>query len=636
VGIAPKGFHGISMGQRIDAWTPIQQMRQFAPGNDLFTQRGDRAFLVFARLRDGITVQAAQARMRVLQNQLFRAYPGEWTRLNGQSRLISVLDEREARFPPDARGTISILGGLLLLAVFLVLLICCANVANLLLARAEGRAREIAIRYSLGARRMQVIRQLMFESLVLASIGGAGGLLLSTWASDLLLSLQPPSGAPFYADVSPDLRVLLFTLAATLLTGLLFGIAPALQSTRGDLADTLRRERTVSGGRRFALRDVLVGGQVAIALALCITAGLFARALSKASQVDIGLDPRNVIVARMDLATQGYDETRTAAFYRELRTRLQARPDVQSTTLASRIELANPGGRRGIQVAGHTPQPGEEMEFPFNVVAANYFDVMRVRIVRGRAFSEQDRADAKPVIIVNETFARRFWPNQDPIGKQVMAGGNALREVVGVARDGKYWAINEAPRPFFYLPYDQQARPAALLVRARGNADNAIRTAIRDYVRALDPLLPILVLDSMEGQMTLALLAQRVAGTLVGLFAALALLLAAVGVYGVTSVLVAQRIPEIGLRIALGASTGNVLGMVVRRAMLVAGAGLATGLVLTLAATRGLESLLFGVSRFDPITLGLATAVLGGAALLAGFLPARRATRVDPLVALKA
>src|SRR5262245_4416871 len=550
VGIAPKGFHGISTGQRIDAWTPVQQMRQFGPpGSDLFTQRGDRAFLVFARLRDGITVDAAQARMRLLQNQLFRAYPDDWTRLNGKSRLISVLDERAARIPPDARGTIYTVGGLLLGAVALVLLICCANVANLLLARAEARAREIAIRYSLGARRLQVVRQLMLESLVLAMFGGAGGLLLSIWASDLLLSLQPTTGVPFYANVSPDLRVLLFTLGATLLTGLLFGIAPALQSSRRDLAHTLRRERTVAGAGRLALRDLLVAGQVAIALTLTIGAGLFVRTLSKASQVEVGLDPRNVVVARMDLATQGYDEVRSNAFYRELRTRLQARSDVQSTTLAARIELANPGGRRGVRVAGYTPQPGEEMEFPFNVVAANYFDAMRVRIVRGRAFSEQDRAGARPVIIVNETFARRFWPGQNPIGQQVTAGGNEMREVVGVARDGKYWAINEAPRPFFYLPYDQQARPAALLVRTRGHGDDALRTAIRDYVRALDPLLPILVLDSMEGQMSLAMLAQRVARTMVGLFAALALLLAAVGVYGVTSVLVAQRIPEIGLRI---------------------------------------------------------------------------------------
>jgi predicted permease len=634
VGIAPEGFHGISTGQRIDAWAPVQQMQQFAPGN-LFTQRGDRAFLVFARLRDGITIEAAQARMRVLQNQLFRAYPEPWTRLNGQSRLISVLSERAARVPPDQRGSVFTLGGLVLGAVALVLLICCANVANLLLARAEVRAREIAIRYSLGARRTQVVRQLMLESLLLAMIGGAGGMLFSSWASDLLLSFQPSSGAPVYVDVSPDVRVLIFTLAATLITGLLFGVAPALQSTRADLADTLRRERSVAGGGRFALRDLLVAGQIALALTLSIAAGLFARTLSKASQVDVGLDPRNMVVARLDLGTQGYDAARTATFYRELRSRLEAHPDVQATTLASRIELANPGGRRGVRVPGYELQPGEEREFPFNVVAANYFAALRVRIMQGRTFTDQDRADSRPVIIVNESFARRFWPGENPIGKQVNAGGDVTREVVGVARDGKYWALNEAPRPFFYLPYEQQPTGAALFVRARSNDDRAIREAIRNEVRALDPLLPILVLDSMEGQMSRAVLAQRVAGTLVGLFALLALLLAAVGVYGVTSVLVAQRIPEIGLRIALGASTGNVLRMIVQRAMLVAGAGLVVGLLFALVATRGLESLLFGVSRFDPITLGVATAVLGSAALLAGFLPARRATRVDPLVALK-
>ncbi len=634
VGIAAKSFHGLNAGVRTDAWLPIQQSEQIAPGSGLLEERGSRSLTVFARLRPGVSVAAAQARMSVLQNQLFQAYPGDWTRLNGQSRLISVLGERDSRVPPDARGNIFAVGGLLLGAVALVLLICCANVANLLLARAEARSREMGIRYSLGARRPQLLRQLMLESVVLALLGGIGGLLVSIWTVDLLMGLQPATQLPIYADLTPDLRVLLFNLGASLLTGLLFGLAPALQGTRSNLVGMLRGASTVVR-RRLPLRDVLVAGQIAIALTLAVVAGLFARTLSRAGQVDVGLEARNVSVARMDLYTQGYDAARAAAFYRDLRARLEARPDVEATTLASRIELANPGGRRGVQVAGHTPQPGEEMEFPFNVVESNYFDVLRIRMMQGRGFTPEDRADSRPVIIVNETFARRFWPGQNPIGKRITAGRGGPREVVGVARDGKYWALNEAPRPFFYLPYQQQPRDVALLVRTRAGGENTVQQAIRAEVRARDPLLPILVLDTMEGQMSTAVLAQRVAGLLVGAFALLAVLLATIGVYGVTSVLVAQRIPEIGLRIALGARTSDVLGLVVRRTLLVAGVGTAAGLLLSSLATRGFQSLLFGVSRFDPLTLVLATTALGAAAVLAGYLPARRATRVDPLVALK-
>ena len=635
IGIAPAGFQGVATGVRIDAWVPIQQVRQFNPGSDPFANRGSRGLAVLARLRPGITVASAQARMQIVQQQLFQAYPQEWTKLDGKSRRISVLGERDSRVPPDARGTIFAVGGLLLGAVALVLLICCANVANLLLARAEVRAREVAIRYSLGAQRVQVLRQLMLESLVLALLGGMGGLLLSIWLSDLLVSLQPAAALPLQFNVVADRRVLIFTLIATLLTGLLFGLAPALQGTRARLTGTLRGERTIVGARRFALRDALVAGQIAIALTLAVGAGLFARTLQQLSAVNVGLDARNVVVARMDLGTQGYDRARSNAFYDELRTALAARPEVLGTTLASRIELANPGGRRGVQVAGHLAQPGEEMEFPFNVVDAEYFHLLRVRIVQGRAFTAEDRDDSRPVIIVNESFARRFWPGQNPLGQMVTAGAPGPREVIGVARDGKYWSITEATRPYFYLPLPQQPRAATLFVRTRPGGEQALQQAIRAEVRARDPLLPILVLDAMEGQMAAALMPQRVAGTLVGAFALLALLLAAIGVYGVTSVLVAQRIPEIGLRIALGARTTDVLGLVVRRTLLVAGAGAVGGLLLSALATSGLQSLLFGVSRFDPVTLVLATLTLAGSALLAGYLPARRATRVDPLTALK-
>jgi predicted permease len=439
-----------------------------------------------------------------------------------------------------------------------------------------------------------------------------------------------------YFDLRPDPRVLLFTFSVSLLTGLLFGLAPALQSSRTTLLDLLKGERTFSGHRQGRLRDLLVAGQVAIALVLAIGAGLLARTLQQASRIDAGFNPNNVVVATVDLGTAGYDEPREREFYRSLRARLEQLPGVQSTALATRIPLAHPGGRRSVRIPDYTPRPGEDMEFPFNVVSADYFEVMETAIDRGRGFTDADRAGAQPVIIVNETFARRFWPGQDPIGKQVSVGGRSAdaRTVIGVARTGKYWHISEAPRPYYYLPYEQSFTAMTLHVRTAGETDQ-VKEAVRRAVRAQDSQLPILMLDEMQGQMARAVLPQRIAGLLVGLFALLAILLAAIGVFGVTSVLVAQRIPELGLRIALGAGSREILSLIVGRAMLVAGAGMLAGFAIAAAATRTLESMLFGISRFDLPSFSAAALVLAVAALLAGYLPARRALRVDPLIALK-
>jgi predicted permease len=306
---------------------------------------------------------------------------------------------------------------------------------------------------------------------------------------------------------------------------------------------------------------------------------------------------------------------------------------VEATTLATRIPLANPGGRRGIRIPDYTPQQGEDMEFPFNVVGAHYFEVMDVGIVRGRAFTEADRVDAPPVVIVNETFAKRFWPGQDPIGKR-FSSGRADMEVIGVARDGKYWTITESPRPYFYLPYEQSFTGMQLHVRYRGD-ETAVKETMRRAIQSIDPMIPILMLDSMEGQMGQAVLPQRIAGVLVGFFALLAILLASIGVYGVTSVVVAQRVPELGLRVALGATSREIVRLIVGRALFVAAGGIGVGLLVSALATRGLRSFLYGVSTLDPLSFGIAAVVLGLAAALAGLLPALRATRVDPLVALK-
>jgi predicted permease len=631
-GIARGKFFGMSTGNAIDAWLPITTADHITGG---LGGRDSRGIALLARLRDGVTIERAAARMTVLQRQLFEAYPVAWRDRKGTGRSITVLSERDARITPDNRGAVFLVGGVLLGAVAFVLLICCANVANLLLARASAREREIAIRLSLGARRSVVIRQLLVESALLALAGGSAGLLLALWVADSIVSWQPASSLPLFVDVSPDTRVLAFTMLVSLATGILFGLAPGAQSSRASLLHSLKTERALSpGGRKARLRDVLVGGQIAFALVLAIATGLLARTVQNASRVDAGFNPKQVVVASFDLSTAGYNEVRSREFYRALQERLSGLPDVQATTLALRIPLAMAGGRRNVRIPHYTPRPGEEMEFPFNVVGANYFQVMEAPIVLGRSFTSADRVGAQGVIIVNEAFAQRFWPGQNPIGKRMSTSQEADLEVIGVARNGKYWQIDEATRPYYYLPYEQTFDVMILHVRTRGDEQETKQT-ITDAVRALDPQLPILVLDAMEGQMGRAVLSQRIAGVLVGFFAGLAILLAAVGVYGVTSVLVAQRIPEIGLRVALGAETTDVLKLIVGRALVVAAFGAFAGALLAAGLTRTMESLLFEVSPMDPLTFGVAALLLILAAALAAYLPARRAMRVDPLVALK-
>ena len=631
IGIAARSFQGVTSGLRTDAWVPLKQATHIV--GEPFTERGSRGFSVLGRLAPGVSVVQAQQRMSTLQQRLFETYPDEWTNLAGNSRTLTVMTEREARIPPDQRGGVFTLAAILLATVAFVLLICCANVANLLLARAAARQREIVIRYSLGAARGLVMRQLFVESAVLALMGGAGGLLMSAWTTDVLLARQGSTAMPIFLDASVDVRVLLFTVAVCIVTAVLFGLAPALRSTRADLAMLLKTERTLGSGERIRLRDALVGAQIALALVLSVGAALFTRTLREAREVDVGVDTDRVVVARFDLNTQGYDASRQREFYRELRTRLEQNPDVAGVTYAQRIPIADAGGRRGVSVTGYAPREGEEMEFPFNVVAADYFETMGLEIVRGRSFNEADRAGSAPVIVVNESFARRFWPNQEPIGQEVSVGRNRGLAVIGVARDGKYWSITEQPRPYFYLASEQEPAPLTLHVRARTDQTRVQRN-VREVVRGLDPLLPILVLDAMEGQMMGALLPQRIAGGLVGVFALLAILLAGIGVYGVTSVLVVQRVPEIGLRVALGATSLDVLRLVVGRAMIVAGVGIIVGAVLAAFATRAIASLLFGVSPLDALSFGTSALILGAAAGLAAYLPARRALRVHPIEAL--
>ncbi|MBA3806531.1 MAG: ABC transporter permease [Acidobacteria bacterium] len=602
-------------------------------------ERGDRSLFLMGRLKPGATLEQARARFNVLASQMHEAYPEQWTNVSRAARSVSVLPESEARVFPALRGAVLGVTGMLMAVVGLVLLIACANVANLLLARATARRKEIAVRLALGAGRGRLIRQLLTESVLLSLLSGALGFLLALWLTDLIAALKPPVAAPIALDLSLDARVLVFTLGISLLTGLLFGLAPALQASKPDLVTALKDEggSLAASYRRSRLRGSFVVIQVALSLVLLICASLFLRSLRHANAIDPGFDPRNVLTMSFDLGSQGYKKEQGQLFYQQLLERAQSTLGVQSASLASEVPLGLGGSRRGIAIEGHERQPGEDMEFHYTVAGPNYFRAMGIPLVRGRDFSPEDRAGAPGVAIVNETMGRRFWPGQDPLGKRVSVNGSEgpYLEIVGVVKDGKYVTLGEEPLPFFSIPFLQNYESSmTLLVRGTGDP-KALIPILRGEVQALDKSVPVTGVKTMTEQVSLSLLPARIASTLLSIFGLLALLLAAVGIYGVISYAVSQRTREIGIRMALGARTSDVLKLVVGQGLMLALIGVSVGLVTAFALTRFLASLLYGISATDLLTFTVVPVLWLVVALIASYVPARRATKVDPMVALR-
>jgi predicted permease len=633
VGVAPGGFEG---SQRIfggvDAWVPLETLAAGRPRR--LAERGSRSLLLLGRLQPGVSLDEARARYAVVANQLLAAYPDEWRDVTNRGRAITILPESESRVPPELRGAVVGFFGLLLAGFALVLLICCVNVANLLLARGAARVRDVAIRVSLGASRARLVRQLMTESVALAALGCAGAVLVTYAAARLLARWQPPGDLKL--DVGIDWRVLGFALTAAIVAAAIFGLAPALNLTRLGASSALKEGAlAVAGSRRFGLRGALIAAQVSVSLVLLVCAGLFLRSLQQAATVDPGFDADNVVIASFDLRTQGYSEQRGRAFFTELTERLQALPGVRAVTLAQKVPLSGDSGRSRAVIEGYEPQPGEDMEFNNNVVGPEYFDVMRVPLVSGRGFTAADREGAPQVAIVNEAFAARYWPGQDPVGKRLTSFSGATDiEVVGVARDGKYQTLAEARLPYIYRPFLQRYAEMTLHVRVARDTD-AFLPLLRSEIRAVDSQLPILRLASMSSATAFATFPQRIAATLLGACAALALLLAAVGLYGVVAYAVSRRTREIGIRMALGAGRRAVVRMVLTGSMKVVGIGLAIGFALALAAGRAIQSFLGDVSSADPVALVAAPLVMIACALVASWLPARRAARIDPMKALR-
>jgi predicted permease len=638
MGVAPAGFAGSLRGLVTDVWVPAAIGSYVGLGPNSFTARGDRGTFAYARLKPGVTMEQAQARMSVVARQLTAAYPNTWTDVTRQGRRVTLLPERATRIPPQVRGPALGFIALLMGTVGLVLLVCCANVAGLLLARATGRLKEVGIRISLGASRGRIIRQMLTESVLLAALGGVAGTAAAVWAGRALMALTPPLPVPVSLNLQPDIRVLLFTLAVTVVTGVLFGLAPALRASRADVVSALKTDTPAMrvGGRRFSLQGALVVGQVALSTLLVVGALLFMRTLRAAATIDPGFRVDRMLL--LDIAPRPGEEgsVNTQQVALEVRDRVAAIPGVTAVSWANAVPLGLGASRRGTSVEGYRPRDGEDMEFHYNMVGPRYFETMEVPLARGRGFTDADRAGAPGVVVVNEAFARKFWGDADPIGKRLSVSGpeGPWLEVVGLARDGKYVSIADAPRPYVYYPQLQSPDGVTLHVRTSGDPTR-LAAAVRGEVGAVAPTWMVEQPRTLEEHIGASLLPQRIAGGILGAFGMVALLLAAVGLYGVVAFAVAQRTREIGIRVALGAQSREVLRLMLRQGLMLAGIGLVVGLPLAFAAARLLSGFLLGAGAADPLVFVVAAGALMAVTLLASYIPARRASRVNPMVALR-
>ncbi len=636
VGIAPRKFIGTEVLFQNQIWVPLTMAMQVAPEQAAAMDlRGVRFLRVTGRLAEATTLAQAQARMETVGQQLEAEYPED----NKKTQVV-VIPESEARLEVGLDGPLKFASTMLLALVGLVLLIACANVANLLLARAAGRRREIGVRLALGAKRWQLVRQLLTESWLLALAGGVVGLLIAFWTSHLLSVWELPTNLPLDLDVPLDLRVTFFTLIAAVLAGLIFGLVPALQASRPQLVPALKdggSGRGATGGRRkLSMGHLLVGVQVAFSLVLLVSSVLFLQSLRNAQAADIGLNAENLLAVTFDTSLSGLEEDAGRQFQRQVRERAEALPGVEAVTLA--MPLPMDWMARMISVTpAEAADDDSEVDVFYSAVEPGYFETVGTRLLQGRAFDERDDEAAPQVVIVNAALADRLWPGEDALGQQLRSGfGSTSMEVVGVAQTGKVRLVSEPATPFLYVPLRQQFSSQVTLALRTSGPPARLDPAVRAELAALDPDLAIYDVRPFDEVVSgRALTPIRLVALLAGAFGLLGLILAAAGLYAVMAYAVASKTREIGLRIALGASTASVLWRVLGQGLKLTGFGLAFGVGLAWLLGRGLGSLLVGLEGASPLVLvGVAVALLV-VSVLASLLPARRAARVDPMVALR-
>ncbi|HEY6943718.1 MAG TPA: ABC transporter permease [Candidatus Acidoferrum sp.] len=638
IGVAPEDYVGAYYWLKPDFYVPLSTVGLLDPGQkDTLTDRKAAFLRVLGYLQPGVTPTQAMAAAEPIDRRLAHDYPEFHKGLS-----LLVLRELDARPEPGISAFMSTAMLIFMFLVGLVLLIACANVANLILARANGRRKEFATRVALGASRVRMVRQLLTETVLLSAFGGILGMLLARWAGMGLMSIHIPTDLPLRLfDLRLDWRIFTFTFVAALLTGIVAGLVPSLQASRTDLADTLKAGGRSGGGSsgHHRFRNALVVSQVAVSLLLLSCTGFFIRSLQNSAHVDMGFRVDDTLMMSVDLGLQGYSEERGQQFYKQVTERLRTLPGVRDAAIAAYIPMGYDNSLINIFPEGQVVDDKSKTETAWDdEVQPSYFRAAGTPVIQGRGFTDADTATSPKVAIVNEAFAKKIWPGQNAIGKHFRTKKDeADIEVVGVTRTGKYLFLYEQPQPFVYFPLAQRYVSGANIFVYTQNDPQSMVSAVRDQIHQLDATLPVFAVTTMEAHVQYGkpLLPARLGAMLVGAFGFLGLVLASVGVYGVVSYSVSQRTQEIGIRTAMGAQRSNVLRLILRQGMTMALIGSAIGIVLSLVVFRALGTVLYGVRAFDPVTLSSVSLLLVAVAFVASYIPALRATHVDPVVALR-
>jgi predicted permease len=639
IGVAGRGFTGTVLGGNPSGWVPMSMHLVAQPNFDWYDQRRGLFLFALGRLKPGVSIEQSSANLKTIFAGLEQAFP-----VDNKGRSAGAVSLLDARLNPQGQGGVPVvrLSLILMTVVGIVLLIACANVANLLLARATGRRKEIAVRLALGAKRARLVRQLLTESLLLSLAGGVLGLLLADWLLSALVGANLQLPLPVGNDVGIDQRVLLFTGSLALVTGVLFGLAPAIQSSKPDVVPVLKNETVPAGSVRrgvlgiFSLRQSLVVVQIALSLVSLVAAGIFLQSLTRTERTNTGFETSAVLVMNFNLGREGYTPERGQVFYDQAAARVATLPGVRHASIAQNAPLAG-GFLRSVFPEGQDTTTRDRILVQVNSVSPGYLETLGIPLLKGRDFTRTDNTTAPLVVIINETMAQRFWPNEDAIGKRFKFFGDAnFTTVVGVARNSKYNAVAEDPIPFIYQPLLQNYTPQATLhVRTAGDA-GALAASVRKEIQQIDPTLSVFNIRTLEDQVFQSLAFLRTNVVVMATFGGLALLLASIGLYGVANYSVTQRTREIGVRVALGARRSTVMGLVLGHGLILVGIGLVLGLAAAWVLTALLPpALLPNVTLRDPAMFAGTAGLLSAVALVASSIPAYRATRIDPLIALR-